>query len=144
MRNASVRDDVVAAVGALYADVQAEVDRRRPVCSISGRCCRFEEYGHRLYVTTMELAAFVRGLSDRQPVQAWDGTGCPFQLGKLCGVHPVRPFGCRMFFCDPTSTDWQNQAYERFHARLKLLHEQMDVPYRYVEWRAALRALGVM
>ena len=69
--------------------------------------------------------------------------GCPFQVDKLCGVHPTRPFGCRMFFCDPTASQWQNQAYERFHAELKALHEQLSVPYFYVEWRSALSALGL-
>ena len=24
-----------------------------------------------------------------------------------------------MFFCDATSTEWQNETYERFHAELK-------------------------
>jgi hypothetical protein len=57
--------------------------------------------------------------------RAWDGTGCPFQVAKLCGVHAIRPFGCRMFFCDPASTQWQNDAYERYHARLKQLHETL-------------------
>jgi Fe-S-cluster containining protein len=148
--DAAGREDVRAAVGRVYADLQGEVDRRRPVCVASGRCCRFEEFGHRLFVTTMELAAFVHGLPEadprgasRSPASPWDGTGCPFQVRKLCGVHAIRPFGCRMFFCDATSTDWQNQAYEHFHARLKALHEELSVPYRYVEWRAALEMLGI-
>ncbi|MGH7214404.1 MAG: hypothetical protein ACREIT_06545, partial [Tepidisphaeraceae bacterium] len=70
-------------------------------------------------------------------------SGCPFQLDKLCTVHAIRPFGCRIFFCDSTATQWQQEQYERFHAELKRLHEQLDVPYFYVEWRQALRALGV-
>ena len=107
--------------------------------AVSGRCCRFEEYGHRLYVTTLELAAFVAAMGERSD-GAWDGTGCPYQRSKLCTVHAIRPFGCRMFFCDATSTQWQNDAYERFHARLKALHAELNVPYFYVEWRAALRA----
>jgi Fe-S-cluster containining protein len=142
--DAAGRPDVREAVGRVYADLQREIDERRPVCVVSGRCCRFEEFGHRLYVTTLELAVFSHGLATtparREP---WDGTGCPFQERKLCGVHAIRPFGCRMFFCDATSTDWQNQAYERFHARLKALHEELGVPYRYVEWRAALKMLGI-
>ena len=44
-----------------------------------------------------------------------------------------------MFFCDATSTEWQNEQYELFHARLKELHQTMKIPYFYVEWRAALR-----
>ena len=144
---AGERPDVLEAVRNLYSDVQEEINRRRPVCVISGRCCRFEEYGHRLFVTTVELAAFTRGLRERPPPArepaAWDGTGCPFQSNQMCGVHAIRPFGCRMFFCDATSTQWQNETYERFHARLKGLHEELGVAYFYVEWRQALRALGL-
>lgn len=137
---AAGRPEVVAAVEAVYADLAKDVAERRPVCVVSGRCCRFEEYGHRLYVTTIELAAFAAGL-DRKPVEAWDGTGCPYQFAKLCGVHAIRPFGCRVYFCDATARQWQEEAYERYHARLKRLHDEMGVPYFYVEWRGALRVI---
>ena len=149
IRAAAERPEVRAAVDDLYARVQREVDARRPLCVVSGRCCRFEEYGHRLFVTTLELAAFVHALDTATSeglvasTSRWDGTGCPFQVSKLCGVHPFRPFGCRMFFCDATSTEWQNAAYERFHSELKRLHETLGVPYAYVEWRQALRLIGV-
>lgn len=143
VRDAARRAVVRNAVDALYRSVQAEIDQRRPLCVISGRCCRFEEFGHRLYVTTLELARFVHDLDAAPPVENWDGAGCPFQRAKLCTVHPIRPFGCRMFFCDATSTEWQNAAYERFHAALKQLHERLDVPYLYVEWRQALAMLGI-
>ncbi|MEA2736401.1 MAG: hypothetical protein QOE14_2852, partial [Humisphaera sp.] len=69
--------------------------------------------------------------------------GCPFQLDGLCSVHTIRPFGCRVFFCDSTSDEWQHQQYERFHGELKRLHEQFGVPYLYVEWRAALQQLDL-
>jgi Fe-S-cluster containining protein len=140
------RPEVLEAVSRLYADVQREIDSRKPVCVMSGRCCRFEEYGHRLFVTTVELAAFVHDLRQREtnsPPHSWDGSGCPFQSNKMCGVHAIRPFGCRMFFCDATSTEWQNGQYEQFHARLRRLHEELNVPYFYVEWRLALGALGL-
>jgi len=74
-------------------------------------------------------------------IEHGDGAGCPFQVAKMCGVHAIRPFGCRVFFCDETSTQWQNEAYETFHQRLKKLHEELDVPYFYVEWREALRSV---
>src|SRR6478672_3884848 len=87
---AADRADVRDAVARVYEDVQREIDARRPLCVISGRCCRFEEFGHRLFVTTMELAAFVHDLTAFPPAQSdtpWDGSGCPFQANKLCGVH---------------------------------------------------------
>ena len=143
VRTASAMPAALDAVERLYRSVQEEIDHRRPLCVISGRCCRFEEFGHRLFVTTLELARFVHQAGPIQAPANWDGTGCPFQRAKLCTVHAIRPFGCRMFFCDATSTDWQNAAYERFHGELKRLHETLDVPYFYLEWREALRTLGV-
>ena len=40
----------------VYADLDAEVARLAPVCEISGKCCRFEEYGHTLFVSAPEIA----------------------------------------------------------------------------------------
>src|SRR5262249_3331512 len=36
---------------ALYQALDAEVSRLGPVCRLSGRCCRFQEYGHTLFVS---------------------------------------------------------------------------------------------
>ncbi|MDB5304009.1 MAG: hypothetical protein JWM97_1558 [Phycisphaerales bacterium] len=174
---AADRAPVREAVETVYAALQDAINIRRPVCVTSGRCCRFEEYGHRLYVTTMELAKFVSELSvvssplsvaEPTPKMMVDSSksptislplfatdngqlttdkpsnlGCPFQVDKLCGVHTIRPFGCRIFFCDETSTQWQHDLYERLHADLRRAHEALDVPYHYVEWRFALRSLGI-
>lgn len=174
VRAATGRDDVCRAVSAVYLTLADEIAIRRPICKTSGRCCRFEEFGHRLYVTTMELAKFSRELaSDHEPPSAVrDGSlkpslshrlpilttdnlpsadrqpadqppGCPFQIQGLCGVHALRPFGCRIFFCDQTSTAWQQDLYERLHGQIRHLHDELLVPYYYVEWRYALRALGL-
>src|SRR5688500_7991460 len=137
--SASERSDVRDAVARVYAQLQEQIDARRPKCDASGRCCRFDEFGHRLYVTTIELAAFVAGLGSLER----SGEACPFQVGGLCSVHLIRPFGCRVFFCDSTSDDWQHEQYERFHGDLKRLHGELAVEYRYVEWREALRELGL-
>ena len=142
VRNAA-RDDVRVAIANVYHALQDAIDLRRPVCSSSGRCCRFEEYGHRLFVTTMEMAAFLSQSNRSLDPPGWNGIGCPFQLNGLCDVHPIRPFGCRIFFCDETSTAWQAEQYERLHRELKRLHDDLNVPYFYVEWRDALAALAL-
>ena len=142
--DASRRPEVLAAVERIYRQLEQDIDSRKPLCSAAGQCCRFEQYGHRLYVSTLELAAFVAQLPPTQPQQAaWDGTGCPFQLNGLCSVHPIRPFGCRIFFCDPTAAAWQSDRYEHYHAQLKQLHHDLNVPYHYVEWRQALQACQI-
>jgi Fe-S-cluster containining protein len=142
---ARARPEAMAAVARLYRELADAVAERKPVCTASGRCCRFEAYGHRMYVSTIELARFVADLdaAGELPANAeWDGMGCPFQIDGLCSVHAVRPLGCRTFYCDPSSTEWQNEMYERHHAELRALHDEIGVPYQYTEWRVALRELG--
>ena len=136
---------VVAGVRAIYDAFEAERATRGPRCDQSGKCCRFEAYGHRLFVSTAEVAAFRAELSERPvaSVAGWDGTGCAYQVDGLCNAHAARPFGCRVYFCDPTATGWQQDQYERFHAALRELHGRLGVPYWYVEWRDALDAAGL-
>lgn len=144
---ASACPEVREQIRAVYADLQREIDHRRPLCVLSGRCCRFDEYGHQLFVTTAELASFTADLAElKTPAGGWEPGaapgGCIFQSGKICRVHLIRPMGCRVFFCDSTATQWQQEVYERYHARLKKLHQEMSIPYSYVEWRFACRTMG--
>src|SRR5579875_59095 len=62
---AADRPEIAAAVGELYERVQREIELQKPRCEFSGRCCNFEAYGHRMYITAIELAVFagrVRGV----------------------------------------------------------------------------------
>jgi hypothetical protein len=49
-------------VAARLRDALDEIDRRVNesgfTCQQSGRCCRFESFGHRLYMTGLEIAWF--------------------------------------------------------------------------------------
>ena len=127
--------DLDDAIIALYRDIDAAVAARNPTCWLSGKCCDFDAYGHRLYVTGLEIAWLLRRLS---PVGE-GGSGCVFQRGKVCTVHAVRPMGCRLYFCQAGTQDWQHEQYEIFLTRLKAMHTSHDLPYAYVEWRAGLR-----
>jgi Fe-S-cluster containining protein len=134
---------LAAELDRVYADFELERARQSPRCDQSGRCCRFESYGHRLFVTGIELAVFGQRSLGLLPPVPWDGTGCPYQQAGRCEAHLVRPFGCRVYFCDPSADAWQQDQYERFHARIRELHEKFGVPYWYVEWREGLAVLGV-
>jgi len=146
-------------VAELYRELDADIAARRPVCNTSGRCCKFESWGHRLYVTTLELRYFKElqsgdekngvekspaGIRFPLPLYAEDGNfspGCPWQVDGLCTAREARPLGCRVYFCDPLSTAWQQDVYEKYHGRLVKLHERFDIPYAYIEWREALALL---
>ncbi|MFI4883440.1 MAG: hypothetical protein ACIAQU_12735 [Phycisphaerales bacterium JB064] len=137
-------------IEAIHAMITDQVVARAPVCVASGRCCNFESYGHRLYVTGLEAAWCVGQLTAEHPglsvhavEDARDRGGCPFQVGSLCGVHTIKPSGCRTYFCDPTAQDWHEDLTERAHAMVKNLHATCGTPYRYMEWRAMLSLLAI-
>src|SRR5262249_33182497 len=102
-----------------------------------------DEYGHKLFVTTLELAAFSQQVGQfyGEPVPPTPGA-CPYQKQKLCTVHPIRPFGCRIYFCDPTAQEWQQDQYEIFHLKIKELHDQFGVEFFYVEWWKEKKTVG--
>jgi Fe-S-cluster containining protein len=64
--------------------------------------------------------------------------GCPFQVRNLCGVHSIKPLGCRLYFCDKSAQQWQNDLSERLLARIRALHDEQGIEYRYGEWREML------
>ena len=152
--DAAKRDRIDNAIRDLYADMAAAVAERGPVCNASGRCCKFETYGHRLYVTTLEIAWFLQrvtpadsadtrpsdrgGISLKQLVESPLQDGCPYQIDGLCSVHSVRPLGCRIYFCEEGTDAWQQDKTELFLDRLKQLHVEEGLPYQYMEWRAGL------
>jgi len=49
--------DAIAAIHQRIADAVAD---RQPRCDQSGRCCHFNAYGHDLYLTGLEITAFLQ------------------------------------------------------------------------------------
>lgn len=135
------RSDLAKKMESFYAEVDASIARHRPVCTNRGACCKFGKYGHRLFVTSIELAYFARGLGPdiRSPRSA---DACPYQVDGRCTARQHRPLGCRVFFCDPGSQEWQPAASERGLARLKKLGDELGIDYRYVEWLHGLSVLA--
>jgi Fe-S-cluster containining protein len=134
-------DTLHSTMAALYREVDAAVAAHSPVCTNRGACCKFGSFGHRLYVTDVELAYFVDGLKDhwRPPTAE---VACPYQVEGLCTARDHRPLGCRIYFCDANAQAWQGPEYERFLTTLKELGARLDVPYRYREWLSALDDAG--
>lgn len=153
---AARRPALAEALAAVYGEAARAIARRGPACWASGRCCNFERYGHRLYVTGLEAASTLlfaasrpptahppapepRGLSLPQIDAAQASGGCPFQARNLCSVHEGKPLGCRVYFCDQSSQSWQHELSEELLGQIRGLHERHGVPYRYGEWRQMLR-----
>jgi Fe-S-cluster containining protein len=81
---------------ALYGEVEAELRALGASCEACGRCCRFAEFGHELWLTNVEL----------DYLQARHGHGgaaplgvCPYLDGTLCSARAGRALACRTFHC---------------------------------------------
>lgn len=124
-----MNSDLHSRVLALYAEVDTAVAAAGPKCDASGRCCRFKDYGHTLFISQLEaevlLAAappYVKPVSD---------AFCPFQVDNLCTAREPRPLGCRIYFCDPAYQEKGNAITETFLRRLKVLAEESGTGWRY-------------
>jgi len=168
-RLAAGRADVVSDIRRIYQTFETRIAGYRPVCEQSGRCCRFEQFGHRLFVTGFELAWVL--LQNQQRVEpAFDAApdhqtdvglveqdeqdrslsldvlsraesdgACPYQVDGLCSIHTIRPMACRMFFCEQGAEQWMQPLHEQFLEQIKRFHERHELSYSYMEWLTGLR-----
>lgn len=122
----------------LYRQVDNEVAAAGPVCIASGRCCRFKEYGHTLFLSNLEAEVL---LQDAPPYDVENVTPdfCPFQKGNLCTAREPRPLGCRVYYCDPNYQDTGRQISEKYLRRLKELAVAHELPWRYAPLHHFLR-----
>jgi Fe-S-cluster containining protein len=158
---AAAGDERIAAeLEGVYEFVAAAIESRGPACWASGRCCNLDAAGHRLYATGLEAAYTVARLPtggpDARTVSSGSAGvtpaaltptslsaavargGCPFQLSNLCGVHAIKPLGCRVYFCDHSVQRWQEELSETMLAQIRAIHARHAIEYRYAEWRRML------
>ena len=134
--------DVVAfrrSLRGLFADLDADLATLGPACAASGRCCRFAEYGHTLFLSAPEVDFLIDEAPP--PVRPLDdGSTCPWQdaLGR-CTAREARPLGCRVYFCDPNYQDSLFQIGESYIARLKSMVAKAVLPWDYAPLHRHLR-----
>jgi hypothetical protein len=123
--NDAVRQEILQ----LYQDADRDVAAAGPVCVASGRCCRFAEYGHTLFISNLEAEVLLEAAPPFEaPVSS---SFCPFQKDKLCSAREPRPLGCRVYFCDPAYQEAGKYISEKYLARLKRLADEHGLEWRY-------------
>jgi Fe-S-cluster containining protein len=149
--------EIIARVSEIYKWIEEQQLANKGIagqCAACGKCCDFEQYDHRLYVTTPELVFFVEKLG-RVNIKQMVNSRCCYQSavgsadgetspkggveGK-CGVHAYRFSGCRIFCCKGDAT-FQSELTESAIKKLKALCDELQIPYRYVELPVALKSV---
>ena len=139
----SLDDDAIATIRrelrTVYDDLALAVAEAGPVCDLSGRCCRFAEWDHTLFLSGVEAALLVADApAPARPLD--DGATCPWQDDRgRCTAREARPLGCRVYYCDPTYQERSHELSAEYLGRLRALSDRLGVPWDYAPLHAHLR-----
>ncbi len=134
-------EKLFAEVGACYnwLDSQTACYDRQHLCCACGKCCNFEQFDHRLFVTGPELMYLAANLGDK--LKKMSDNTCPYNLSGKCTVYDFRFAGCRIFCCK-ADKDFQSILSEAAIKKLKAICEKFDIPYNYTDLKTALNGCG--
>ena len=130
---------LIARVAELYQwldDQCSDIPITPPGCTACGQCCDFQRYGHRLYVTAVEMLYFAHHC-DESGVRPMPQGHCPYLENNQCTAYGHRFSGCRIYQCRGDESH-QNELSEEALARLKALGEEFEIPYQYRDLATAL------
>ncbi|MHC5083716.1 MAG: YkgJ family cysteine cluster protein [Planctomycetota bacterium] len=135
----NMNEQIIKQVQQIYDWVDEQVAGLDQSCRACGKCCDFESFGHRLYVTTPELIHFAHHLGPE--IKEMPTGVCPYRIDGKCSVYPYRFTGCRIFACNGDE-DKQNLLCEQAISKLKALCEEHNLEYRYVYLKVGLELLS--
>jgi len=106
------------------------------VCESCGKCCDFEGFDHRLFVTPPELMYLAANLNSEN-IESMPTNRCPYNIDGKCSVYGYRFAGCRIFCCT-ADKDFQSRLSEAVLQELKSICIEFQIPYRYTDLATAL------
>lgn len=133
-----MKSKILYAVAEVY-DWLDEQNTVRVPCDRCGKCCDFETFDHRLFVTNPELIYFTAKTGPLKPMP--QGT-CPYNIDGNCSFHRHRFAGCRIFSCKGNER-YQSRLSEEAKEKFRYICNEFNVPYRYTDLAAALNGPAV-
>jgi Fe-S-cluster containining protein len=130
------RSGIAGAVDGVYGWIDSQISQNPAQCDACGKCCDFENYDHRLFVTSPELTYFALKL-DPDKIKPMPAGRCPYNIDGKCIVYPFRFAGCRIFSCK-RDKEIQNRLSEQAVVKFKAICEKFRLPYRYTDLPTAL------
>ncbi len=135
---AAIRDELHS----LYRELDLAVAETGPVCVVSGRCCRFKEYGHTLFLSAPEAALAGRRRPAARRPNSMTANAAPGKT-PTGGARPVLrgPWGAASTSAIRPSSPERPELSEVFLNRLKRLAERHGWPWNYAPLHHHLRSL---
>src|SRR4030042_1098154 len=132
-RDVARNKEIVSRVGKIYKwldDQTCDKNAKAGACDACCKCCDFESYGHRLYVTTPEILYLADKLGSSDFKQMTTGR-CSYQVDGKCDIYRYRFAACRIFCCKGNA-EFQSELAEVAIKKFKAICEEFRIPYRYV------------
>ena len=131
--------DLRREVRTIYGDLARDVASAGPVCDLSGRCCRFQEWDHTLFLSGIEAEILIKDAPPAvRPLD--DGQTCPWQDNHgRCTAREARPLGCRIYFCDPRYQAKSHELSAEYLGRLRRLTDALGRSWEYAPLHHHLR-----
>ena len=130
------KNNICNTVEQIYEWLDGEIEKHNPACDACGDCCDFESFGHRLFVTTVEIIYLEKNLPAEKQ-KKMTTPQCPYNQAGKCTIRNFRFAACRIFFCKGDS-EFQSRISEETLGKLKTLCTQGNLPYRYTDLKKAL------
>ena len=134
MKNESV---IIEKVAEVYDWIDRKSRPQNQSCRACGKCCDFQSYDHRLFVTTPELM-YLTIMLGTENIKTMTTSSCPYNLAGKCAVYDHRFAACRIFFCKGNAP-LQSDLSEQVSRRLKSLCTELEIPYNYADLGTALK-----
>ena len=142
-------NEAFQALKQIYDELAQEIStlERKPKCYDCGACCNFNYFDHTPFITELELQNIKAGLSAKPEMSKVlsiqkDENLCPFFIRQSCKAHELRPLSCRVYFCNISYEKHQaGVIYEKYHRKIKQLHEKYGTEYKYMPLVGNLRNL---
>lgn len=114
----------------IYASLAKDYESLPKPCTQCGKCCDFKNFGHKLYISSLEFAYAYENLG--LPIAESLGL-CPYQKGQHCTAREHRMLGCRTFFRlhEPYDEEKANELYETYLRKIKGLYREEALEWEY-------------
>ncbi len=133
---AQINNQIIEKVRGVYdwlAEQIKEHSESAGQCRQCGKCCAFDDYDHRLFVTTPEMIYFETKVGTDVLKEMTQGV-CSYNKDGKCSVYEYRFAGCRVFCCNGDK-DFQSELIEKAIKKFKEVCDEYGVEYRYGDLR---------
>lgn len=121
----------------VWSAAEAELSQAGAVCRSCGRCCDFRRAEHVLFAAKVELDVCLGWAGERLRLsraaaeRALAEGLCPLWQGGLCRARPVRPLGCRLYFCGAPGAQAAERLSAAAHRRLAAVSRRAGAAWWY-------------